>query len=263
MRIAFDWSRFQVDYTFDGVTGDFVADLPTLLNLPELATPHQIVCESTFESYEPERRIWFIDECSRRGHQLRVFNPRQTAYYRTRHGLEKTNAGDALVIYKIAFETDAFLTVPKPIDEAWVRKRSAVNLAHTISRFTGTKEALANEAIALLGDYEDLTVEQRLALGNGKDYSRPLVAAVMRAAMNASSREEFERLLGLYANAYPSHLRSDVHHWGYRVRNGGIGKNPDGTPKFRRESTIEWKVFRRALRATYQQLKGSGVGRQP
>ena len=261
-RVAFDWSRFQVDYTFDGTTSAVVADLPALLEvLAELGEPCDIVCEATFESYEPEKRQWFIDECARRGHRLRVFNPRLTAYRRTRDGIEKDDATDSLVIFKIAFESSVHLAVPKPVDSAWVEKRERVNREHTISRFTGTKDALAEQAIDVLGPYGELTEDQRLVLGNGREYAIPLLSAIVRATMHATSREEFERLLGLYANAYPSHLRSDVHHWGYRIRNGGIGKNADGTPKFRRQSVVEWKTFRRVLRGTYQQLKRAGIGR--
>lgn len=257
--MAFDWSRTQVDYTFDGNTSAVASNLSEFLDF--LKEPHDIVCEATFESYEPERRQRFIEECGRRGHRLRVFNPRLTAYRRTRAGIEKNDATDALVIFEIAFRSDVHLTAPKKVDEAWVAKREKVNREHTISRFSGTKDELADIAIAILGKYEGLAVEQRLVLGNGKEYAVPLLSAIVQATKYASSRGEFERLLGLYANAYPSHLRSDVHHWGYRVRNGGIGKKPDGTPKFERESVVTWKVFRQVLRATYQKLKRAGVGK--
>ena len=64
------------------------------------------------------------------------------------------------------------------------------------------------QAIAILGPYKELPEERRPALGNGKEYSSSLLAAAMFAAQNATSRDEFERLLGLHGSGYPSLLRS-------------------------------------------------------
>jgi hypothetical protein len=65
---------------------------------------------------------------------------------------------------------------------------------------------------------------------------------VFFAAKRVRSRDEFERLLGLHGSAYPSLLRSEVHHHSFR---------------FARKRGVTWNVYRRELRRTFSRLKNA------
>lgn len=248
--VAFDWSRSAIDYTFDGETVAQVARFEELLAL--LDRPHRIVCETTVECYQPARRAEFFRSVRAAGHELLVINPRLTAHKRKRREkLEKTDENDARVIYRMA--TDGATHLYRPIetpDAEWVAKREAVNAAHTEARWSGVKDDWSAQAAAILGPYDELPADLRRALGDGKAYSKSVLGAVWTASLHASSRREFERLLGLYAAGYPSHLRSDIHHWGYLMRNGGLAH-------FDREGKLAWREYRRALRWAFAQLKAA------
>jgi hypothetical protein len=236
--VAVDWSLREVHVTYDGKRVKRLTSVHDLLD--ELESPHRIVAESTIESWDPARRAALAERVAEEGHELLVFRPIHTARLRNSLGLDKTHEEDARVIYKIATEGTIHLYRILRPDVEWAEFRIAVNREYQRLRLSGEKAALSSAAIAILGPYKELDDETRLVLGNGETYLETALAAVYFAAQNASSRMTFERLLGLHGSAYPSLLRSEVHHHGFRhAKNRGV----------------PWTVYRRQLRRLYARFK--------
>lgn len=235
--VAMDWSARAVHVTFDGKTVTRFADIHALLS--QLTTPHRIAAESTLESWSPDRRLAAVDAARAAGHEIYVFRPIHTARNRPEE-MKKTDENDARVIFELASGGRLHLYPLPTIEPDWVERRQELNHRYLHLRASGLKPALVRTAVAVIGPYKDLDTDAQLALGNGSTYSESLLAAVCFAASHARNRPEFERLLGLHGSAYPSLLRSDVHHHSFRhARNRGVA----------------WPMFRSQLRRLYQQLK--------
>jgi len=238
--LALDWSFKEVHVTFDGET---VLRFPSVSALlATLTAPHKILAESTFESWDVSRRRAAVDAIRSAGHEIYVFRPIHTARARGSSSTRKSDENDARTIHAIG-AMGRLHVYPLPADDPeWSDRRRAANREFQIIRDSGERDALVDAAVEVLGPYRDLGEDARSALGNGSTYYPALLAAVCFAARNARSRDEFERLLGLHGSAYPSLLRSIVHHHGFRhVRARGVA----------------WNVYRRELRRVYAALKGS------
>ena len=236
--VAVDWSLREVHVTYDGWA---VKRLPSVHDLiDELDSPHRIVAESTIESWDPDRRAALARRATDEGHELVVFRPIHTARLRNELGLEKSHEEDARVIYKIATGGTTHLYPILTPDIKWAQFRTEANREYQRLRLSGEKAALAEQATAILGPYKDLDADEQLVLGNGKTYLETALAAVYFAAQHASSRKTFERLLGLHGSAYPSLLRSEVHHHGFRHA---------------KKRGVTWTLYRRQLRRLYARFK--------
>lgn len=245
--VAFDWSGKGIDVTFDGITSERMPDVNALLG--SLSGPHRIVCESTYESYIEERRDAFTVACIEAGHDLRTFKPRFTAKLRTALGIEKTDANDALVIFRVAEAGLVPLKRASVVDPGYRARHRAINLEHTIGRFMGESDSLVAEFEKAL-PIDSLDETQRLVfLTKAGTWRTEFVAGIVRAARHAINRNDFERLTGMSANGYGCHLRSDIMHWGYR---GGIRKK--GTPP-----RIEVTRLRKEVRRAYHILREQGM----
>lgn len=245
--VAFDWSGKHLDVTFDGVTVRQVDRSEDLL--PLLNVPHRIVCESTFESYKPERRAAMVELFRSKGHELYMYRPLATAKFRKTEGIEKTNTNDAQVIFRIAQETNMHLYPAIGRDEDWASRRAELNAEYHAIRSMGLKtELLIEPAKEILGSFKSLSPEDKAMFGNAAldKYSETLLAAVYFATRYTSNRHEFERLLGMSGSAHPSLLRSDVHHHVYR--------------HMRKRRSVTMSEFRRSVRTLRARFLAEGVG---
>lgn len=238
--VAIDWSLHGLDATADGRRVYRFATLEELLAAVD--RPAKLVAESTFESWDPGRRERLVATARRAGHEVYVFRPIHTARARNRTSVEKSDANDARTIYTIATASRLHLyPIPAP-DPAKTKERSEIAREYTRLRLSGAKGALGDLAERLLGPYQKLPAELARALGNGKRYSPTLLAVIGFASARATSRARFEWLLGLHGSAYPTLLRSEVHHHSFRHA---------------RKRGVRWRAYRRALRRTYALLKPS------
>lgn len=232
--------------------------------LDSLDTPHNIVMESTVHSFVKEWREEFIERCEREGHTLRFTPPRETGRWARElmYDMPLSDFEAPLVIREIAKR--GHTKAPSITDDAYIQKAEDANHELMLLRAQGKKEAFADECIALLPEYKTLDDTLRLALGDGKKYSKVVVAAAGMAAKHADSRKEFERLCGLYAHGYPSQIRADLYHWGW---SGGAKRaRLNGTPtaidpktnakKFgiRKRDDLTLSEFRRGMRWLYSQF---------
>lgn len=242
--VAFDWSGKGIDVTFDGVTSERLPDVNALLE--RLTEPHRIVCESTYESYIEEQRDAFTIACASAGHDLRTFKPRFTAKLRVALGMDKTDANDALVIYRVAVAGLIPLKRAGVVDPEYRARHKAINHEHTIGRFIGETDALVAEFERVFPK-NSLTDIQRLAfLTKSGEWRSQFIAGIVRASRYATSRKDFENLTGMHANGYGCHLRSDIMHWGYK---GGIVKEP----------RMPMTALRKEVRRAYHVLRGQGT----
>lgn len=238
--VALDWSFKEIHVTFDGVDVVRLRSFDDLLE--RLRVPHKIVAESTFESWDPLRRRAMVAALRDAGHEIYVFRPIHTARARGSASTAKSDANDARTIHGIASASRLHVYPLPDVDPGWVERRESVNREYQRIRLSGEKDSLVVEAVSVLGPYRLLTDDARRVLGNGTAYSPSLLAAVFFAAQHARSRDEFERLLGLHGSAYPSLLRSEVHHHSFR---------------FARRRGVTWNVYRRELRRVFSRLKAA------
>jgi len=225
---ALDWARGGVHFTTDG------ENVQTLTRSEELLTvlnvPHRIAAESTFESWEPERRKLVAGLLRAAGHEIYVYRPIHTARRRTE---TKTDTVDVKTIFRIATTSNLHLyPLPEP-DPQWAELRREANRDYQRLRLEGRKPELVERAAAILGPYRDQDETTKRVAGSGRGYSPSLLSAVLFATERTSSRDEFERLLGLHGSAYPSLLRSEIHHHSFRHA---------------KKRGVTWQEYRREIR---------------
>lgn len=239
--VAFDWSRNTLHVTWDGENVEQMNSVQDLLD--RLAgVPHRIVTEATVESWDPDRKMAFATRARAEGHEILVYRPIHTARFRDRQTppIRKNNVNDAKAIFGIAAEGRLHLyPLPAP-DSDWAKRRQDLNEEFIRLRSAGDMGELVRSAQEVLGPYGDLAPTAQAALGNGTEYAEAMIAAVYFAAIHADSRAEFERFLGLHGSGYPSVLRSNVHHHGFRHR---------------RNQGVSWTAFRRELRHAYAAIR--------
>lgn len=233
-HVYFDWNKTQINVLFDDAEDDIVLkDLDSLMDM--LTEPSVIIGEATFESFQLAKRKHVMDRASKDGHILLTTPNRATGRWRKQlypeyNGKPLPDNLAVKVIRHIATKTNTHLKVPGFPDPAWVQIREAANyrLMTLRSEFrwaygprggrkvVSEKDDYADELIQGLPEYSTLTSKQKLALGDGKEYNKTVVAAVGVAAEFASNTEEFDSLSGMYHHGYPSQIRSDLHHWRWR-----------------------------------------------
>ena len=276
----FDWSiRNGVATLVDDRTEvRFYSSLWQVLDL--LQPGDRLIGEATFLSFDLDQRARFIDAAMARGITFLTTPTRLTGKVRRREypDQDKDDALDVVVIRGIA-QDPSKLKRPTVPDPNWVTQREAANdelmrlrRSGTLTprprnperfTFTSQKDIQAQEWIAKLPPYQDLTLDQQQALGNGKEYSSVLVAAVGVATKHARNRKEFDHLIGHYAHAYPSQLRADVHHWvwaGGNTRSKLVteiqvdGHRSAVSPSQRLDGLTQ-SEYRREVRWLYHQMK--------
>ena len=91
----------------------------------------------------------------------------------------------------------------------------------------------------------------KIALGDGLAYRADVLLAAYRAATVATSRKEFEQLIGMTSRSH-SAMAHTLRTW-YVERNT--------SDHFERDSVLGWSDYRRALRSVYHAIKERRQGR--
>lgn len=255
--------------------------LITMLDDPDFDEPAIIVLEPAFEAYQRSKREAFIERARKDGHELRRITDRITPRVRadmkervwgdacpmkswttkaTWHESFRHLTGTRLAQLNDEFDTlsiwHAVMTLGKatsPVfttDEIasrrgsdWQNRLADVNRQAVILRFMDLKPVFNAELESILGLPGDLDRSIGRCLGDtkGKAYLT-FVSSCWVTAGAATTRDEYEAMLGLHQNGYASMLRSEIHHWGWRKN---LRDRPD----------VTWTQYRRALRWLYHQLK--------
>jgi len=100
-------------------------------------------------------------------------------------------------------------------------------------------------ALAAIGSLAALDPAARAALSEGPDFDLDVLLASYRAASVATSREVYERLLGLNASGHGALTRA--------IRAGYVARNT--TDAFQRDSVMTWSDYRRGLRTIFHRVK--------
>lgn len=266
----FDWAHGKVD-----VLRNDEAEVVTYPSLDALVDtiprPSLIIGEATFESFWREtNRNDFIRRCQREGHDLRTVPNRATGrwklkkyppedypeYYRQNAKFPDDFAVDLI---RSIHRDGVHLKKPRIFDpnDPKIEQREVANRELMILRNTkqykigkrgqrlktmeSAKDRFANELISFLPRYRDLLWVRQVALGNGKEYAKVIVAAVGVATKHSKTKQEFDWLSGLFHHGYPSQIRSDLHLHGW-WRPG-------------KRELITLRDYRRELRWLYHQLK--------
>jgi hypothetical protein len=235
--VALDWSFNAVHTTTDGVNVARHDNVDTFL--ATLSQPHKILAESSFESWDPQRRLDVISRLRAAGHELYAIRPKYTA--RTRASIAdmaKTDENDTRVIYLLATNGRHHLYRVPDLDETWIRFRTEANRQWNLARLIGRKDQLAADAAAILGPFREQSAERQLALGS-TNYSKTVMAVLYFCAQQCTSRDQFERLIGLHGSGYPCLLRSEIH---------------NHSMKHARKRGMTMSAYRRELRSAWRQL---------
>ena len=284
-RIVFDWSLRRgvvaIVISDDGIQKQYVWPSTSAM-LDSLTEPHEIIGESTFESYILENRTTFAARCAREGHALRTLPPRLTPRWRRSLGLVKiggaSDDNDVAAMIELAKDETRLSVYHEPDADQAARMRQA-NRYLMLLRATGEKEDGAHDIIARLPAFEDQPEVRRKALGEAFDnknhrpgfvqgwhYNSVKVAAVAVAAAFSGNQREFDQLSGLYAHAYPSQIRADLMHWGWSggSKRGRLVKELDPSGETskpvpvvpsRRVDGLALTDYRRELRWLYRQIR--------
>lgn len=255
---AFDWSHKDVCYTLDGTVVLKVKDLRELIDV--LAEPHLILGEATYESFRLDRRQEFRERCDELGHDLREISPRATEIERKRAGIKKDDADDTRVLFSLATNGRTHLKRPSPIpDNDYLLRFEEARMELMRARYTNGYGPYEEEFIALFPDLDDLADDHAVRLlATGKSgISGMAVATVLVCARWARGRREFDRMLGMYLNGYPSLMRSNLVFHRYSMVGWGDKRRIVG-----REPQVKANVLRRGARQIFARYAAAGK-RQP
>lgn len=277
--LYFDWSMRRGVITIYDDDPEVYEIYPSLdVMLDHLEEPTRIIGEATFESFNLNNRLAFIDRCVRDGHQLLTVPTRETTKARFRAGFgvkaaNQTWKTDLEDVQAIRYEVRNGMHLKRPgaPDERIQERRLAVNGRLMELRSTGTlvakarsegynfipdQEIYAQNIINQLPAFSTLTDTQRKALGNsdGTGYSSLVVATVGVVAEFAESRDDFDRLAGLHAHAYGSQARSNLMFWQW----AGGGPRRKLNKDTRKRDDLTLSEYRRELRWLFRQIKSLG-----
>jgi hypothetical protein len=224
--------------------GRVVSSTPALSALIEqLGEPSALVCEpALFDGLRDVRRYleqWLAED----GHILVPMSAGARAVLEHAGGLAIRGRGVVRLYALATLGADALDRRAAETADVWdVRDALEVALASDIFGDPIRSKARALEAT---GPFVSLDPAVRLALGDGDDFHRGALLAAYRAASVSTSRDGYERLLGLNAGAHGS-LPRIVRGW-YVERNTNTA--------FERESVMTWSDYRRALRTIFHRVK--------
>lgn len=270
----FDWAHGKINVLMNDDEDDVVlGSLDELLDL--INEPSRIIGEATFESFfRDSKRNDIIDRCEEEGHILLTTPNRATGRWKVKkyppdnpeykHFYENNARFPdnlAVALIRDIAKAGCHLKVPRKFDpdDPWLPLRQAAskdimvlrNTKHTVTgprggeKLVSDQERLADQMLPFLVPYKQLPERQSRSLGNGKEYSKTLVATTAVASKYVSNVKEFDKLSGLYAHGYPSQFRSNYHYYGMKT---AIKRHGD-TKEVRKD-------FRYSCRWLYHQLKG-------
>jgi hypothetical protein len=181
------------------------------------------------------------------GHVLKTVAPRSTASIRNRSEkkIVNTDKNDVMVIWKIANEGKKHLAAPRKAAPRVATLHDRIQFYRRTDklRFPNKKISEIPEIAEIQQKlpYSSLSPEHKRFLGNGKNYDK-IIMIPYEAAKTATSRKEYEKLLGLYEHGYPSYFRSTI------CRRIWDSKN-------QKLKGYSWTEYRKCLRMCYHKLK--------
>lgn len=258
--VCFDWSMNRgVVVVFSDDSWEQYPDLISLLD--DLPRPCRLIGESTFESFDLQRRAETIARYENEPDvELLTIPARGNMRRRDKAGFDKKTSQSVEIdvedakAMRQAVIAGMHLKKPALPDPLWVKKRE--NACDDIMRlrrgrdarkkkkgrgflFDSHKDKYAKDLVSKLPAFGLQPDVRRVALGPAA-YNLTIVAAVGKCAEHAVSRREFDRLAGLYGHAYPSQFRSDLMYHGWTEK---------------KKEAISLSEYRRELRWLYHQLK--------
>lgn len=287
----FDWSLRRGVFALFGEHGlDYRVYLHLNALLDDLKEPTRIVGETTFDSFNLDRRKAVIERARAEGHELLCVPTRQTTKSRYRAGFgdkdPDTLVSDSQDTQAIRWQVqhggalkapgavpdDNYLKAYTAVKQELMRLRSTGIHSHNRNgnvKFVPDKDTLPALLEPLLPPVNDLADEFQKALGSTeirssgehKGYNKTLLAAVAVLAKHCSSRKMLDQVSGMHTHAYGSQVRSDMMFWvwagGGRRAKLYTGSDPDTMPSIygSRRDGLTLTDYRRAVRWLYRQLK--------
>lgn len=216
LAIGMDWSRSEVE-VYDPRINTTVK-FPQPEDVAKAFPGVRIFTESTMESYELQRRSEVVQTFEKYGCKVDTFKTDRTAQFRIKHGISKSDAADAKVLYRLGTETNL-----SPSRLCLLREedlvRDGIKLSLVEDRYLRNgKESKAIADKFLAGVIVPETVKEFIF--SGKKYRNPVgrlltVAQAVRAA--GAGYREFRRQVGNYGNGYGSMPRSEFYWWWVRT----------------------------------------------
>jgi hypothetical protein len=213
--IGVDWSRSGVD-VYDPQTGS--KRFPSLEAVAESYPGSMLVLEATSESYELQRRSVVLEAFKKYDVSAYCYHTQRTAKFRIENNINKSDASDAKVIYRIATETPLSLHRFESLLEDDVL-RDGIEQAVIEDRYLrdGASSALlAKEHLSAI----NIPSEFQEFIFSGKKYRKQVGRILLAAAkVRKAGRgyREFRRVLGNYSNGFGSILRSEFYWWWVRT----------------------------------------------
>jgi hypothetical protein len=121
--------------------------------------------------------------------------------------------------------------------------RAALQIAHLVDLYDETGIVLG-DALVAAGPFASLDESTQAALGEGRGCQTDVLLAVYRVALVATSRDTFDRLLGLNGAAHGPLIQT--------VRAWYVERNTNEV--FVRNSSLSWDDYRRALRRLFHRI---------
>ena len=234
--IALDWSRTEV-CVYDART-DSTETFKTIEDVAKRHPGCSLVLEATAESFELTRRLDVLAALDAAGIDAYVYPTRYTKNFRLKHKIEKNDAADAKVIYRVATETKLSLhkfgplrgkngdPVRTEISQFVITDRSvyqgSASLAYA-EKYLG-KIQKRKRKLSVAADVVPVVVPEEYKTwiyGTGGKYRAQIgrifytAEAVRRAG---GGYREFRRQLGNYGNGYGRIMRSEINWWWTRPR---------------------------------------------
>ena len=210
--------------------------------LDQLDRPHAVICEPRFYDGLGDVRRSLEDWLSERGHQLVPITEAVRSTLETAGRKKITGRGASRLLNLATVGTRAIGRLSA--DQDLLEVRAALQIAHVVDLFDDRPNVLL-EALEAAGPYNSLDDATRAALGDGRTYRLDVLLAAYRAASIATSRDSFDRLLGLTAAAHGP-LNQTLRAW-------YVEKNT--SEAYVRESALTWSDYRRALRRIFHRVK--------
>ena len=187
-----------------------------------------IVMEKSFNSFEAGDRDYQIKRAEKMGYTVLFFKSDITAMFRQEWGIDKSDENDAMVIFRIATETNtplspmkASLKDPEYLEKFQILAQKLMMLRREWCHYYNRKPIKKHKYIVSkidsrhLPSYSSLSdVQKKVLCNKDKTYKVSIVITVWEAAKVAKNRKEFLRLCGLYKDGHGSIMRANLYHEG-------------------------------------------------
>lgn len=201
----------------------------------------------------PERTLWTLTARVVKNYRMDngIVSPKSYAKYEAPAVPEDQPTAhvlDAEILYTVATETPQRMRKWSINENRLTRTHTSVR-PHDKRNYVGE---VPDYYMSMAPSYEDLPVDLKTLLGDGKKYSRAKVMPFVMALNEegADTRAGYEKILGLYDHGYPSFYRraTIVLMQTNAKRMAGTTKNHEVPKHIRKQA---WKMTRRQIRHFY------------